>query len=761
MESLTDDPILTTDHAVRDWSISSPRLRREIRFHYQNDHGQPIYVIEDLANRRYLQVGLPEYRFIRGLDGNRTVAMLLAENARNHEDIALTESEAIAVLRWLLDNQLLEATSIGQTSRRHQMHEEHVHRPKKKSLMTLVFHRIPLGNPDQFLGVMNRLFGWTFSMPVFMVWLLLVSYGGYLAAENWRALSYAGSSAVIPSNWLFLLIVFVVLKVIHEIWHGIATKRFGGIVPECGIQLIALVTPLTYVDASASWSFPTRRERWVVAAAGMYIELAIATVALIFWSRTSPGLVNSISANVVFAASTITLLFNANPLMRFDGYYMLSDALGIKNLGTKGSLMMKWLGKTLIMGIRRIPLPTGTRKDRFLIGAYGIAAAIWRVLLTIGILLIVGTLFKGIGLILAGIIAISIVAAGLFGFTRFLFSREPGLRIHVAAVRIGLIVGTLASLLWFVQIQPAPVAPAVVEYPGKDVLRAECPGFVEDILVSDGDPVEKGQLLVRLQNREETGILEKIRIEIRRIELESRLSFQDEEYGLYEADRKKIEGLREQEKSQAARVSTLEMRAPSDGVVSAVKLENLLGGYVTMGTKILTVLPPDDPRIVISASQESLRSLATPPVPARLRLYGRGREIAASVNRVESRATAGLPHPALAATNGGPLPVRQSLERKSERLRGLASETYEQEALSHFGGLEQEVEAPVELMRTRFAAYARLDLDSTPFPTPLREGEWGLVRLTGEKDQRLGTWLFYNFYDFVIRGLEKTSSGTL
>lgn len=758
-EELQPDPGITMDHAVRDWSGSRPLLRRDVRFHYQSDHERPVYVVEDLTNRRYLQVGLPEYQFIRGLDGTKTAAQLIAENARRNEDDALSETDAIATLRWLLDQQLLEPDTSDQSNRRFNVAESAPKKPSK-GLMSLLFHRFPLGNPDRIMGGAARLLGWTLSRPAMFFWCVLVGYGLYLALSQWRMLAYAGGNAVLPSNWFFLLAVFVVLKLIHELWHGIATKRFGGVVPEWGVQLIAFVTPLTYVDASSSWCFPSRWQRWVVAAAGMYIELAIAAVAIIVWTQTSAGFINSIAANVVVAASTITLLFNANPLMRFDGYYMLCDSTGIKNLGTKGTQMLNWLGRRLVMGVKRLPLPTGTRTQPILIGTYGVAAGFWRVILTTSILVMVGSLFQGIGLIFASVAAVSIVLMGIWKFGKYLLSREPGLSLATAAFRVSALLVGVGATMMLVKVQPAPTAPAVVKFPETAVIRAKSPGFVESILVVDGDRVEAGQVLLRLQNDDSKRLLKKIQIESSRVELQSRLSFQKDEFAMHQAELQKLLGLREHETAQAEKVASLEICSPIDGVVTANHLHRLRDRYLTTGMEIATVVPTRRPLVVISASQESLHTLSAANPEARLRLHGRSEELSAMVHRVESRATTGLPHPVLAASNGGPLPIRQSLEKRSQRMRGLATELYEQESMAHFGGIDRSKAStsPQELMRPRFAAYAELS-ESDSETAPLREGEWGFVRLTGVRDTRLGVWLFHRIYDGVSRALRAGAKG--
>lgn len=746
---------LEIDHAVREWSVSRPRLRSDVRFHYQQDRDGPIYVIEDLANRKYVQVGLPEYQFLRSLDGAKNVSELIAENARTHKQDALDEGEVISLLRWLLEQGFLHSLNADQSSRRYELGKKTPGR-KPKGIAALLFMKIPIGNPDRFFSRAATCFGWTLSIPFLLLWIVLMLVALVMVSDDFRSLGRTLGSVILPSNWLMLLGVFVVLKFVHEVWHGIAMKRFGGVVPEWGIQLIAMITPLTYVDASASWSLPSRRQRWIVAAAGMYVELGIAAVAVIVWTFTAPGIVNTIAANVILVASMVTVLFNANPLMRFDGYYMLSDATGIRNLGTKGTMMTKWLGKRIFLGLKSIPLPMGTRNDRIFLGVYGVSAAIWRILLMFSILIIVANLFRGAGIVLAVLVLAGSLGTALWKLSRYLWSREEGLSLPVALGRIAGIILVISAVLYLVQINPAPTAPMVVRYAGKEVVRVDCPGFVEGLEVGSGQRVEKGDLLLTIRNREEVALLEKIRVETKRAELESLDHFRKDETALYEATRKKVEGLQERLASQAEKVASMEVRAPISGTILLDHRLRFKGRFLSTGEELLSIIPGNGHELLIAASQESINSLGgQADQHVRVRLFGRSGEMEAVLQRIESRATTGLPHPALSAAFGGPLPIRQGFEQMSEREQALSSDLYQQEALSHFSGLAGSLETGAqELIQPRIAAYAKMST-GTSGSAVLREGEWGYVRFRGGVERRLGSWLGYKVYDLIVEGVNQ------
>ena len=141
-------------------------------------------------------------------------------------------------------------------------------------------------------------------------------------------------------NWLLLAAALAGAKVLHEFGHGLACKRFGGECHEMGVMLLVF-TPCLYCNVTDSWMLPSKWRRAAIAAAGMYVELALAAGATFLWWFSNPGIVNSLSLNTMFICSVSTLAFNANPLLRYDGYYILSDLLEIHNLRQKADAVIR------------------------------------------------------------------------------------------------------------------------------------------------------------------------------------------------------------------------------------------------------------------------------------------------------------------------------------------------------------------------------------------------------------------------------------
>ncbi len=750
---MNPDPQL--DHAVREWAISTPRLRKDVGFSFHQRRGKPVYVVEDLVHRRYFQVGVAEYQFIQSLNGKRTVSEALAMSARGLGAGAISEQDGLTLVSWLVDNELLETENADQNRRRFDHAQERMSPAKKNQswLKQMLFLRIPLGNPDSFLAGLVPVLGWIFTKAALVVWLGLISYALYLAGANWTSLAQQSSNVILPGNWIIMLVVFAVLKVIHELGHGIATRKFGGAVPEWGVQLLIFVTPLTFVDATSSWRFPRRRDRMAVAAAGMYVELGVAAMAMIVWDQTAAGMANTIAYNVVITASFITLLFNGNPLMRFDGYYILADLLNISNLGQKGQTFLKWAAQRLLLGMKEIPLPSQCREQPWAIGIYGILAALWRIVIWIGIMIIVSLLGRGAGIVLVAITVAGLIFAAIKGLVSLFRTEGRGAKPKPGrvAVRMGILIGVVALSFYAIRFQPYTRAVAVITYADKEVIRAELEGFVEMVSVENGQVVEKGDILARLFNPDRQTQLKTVRLDIATSELRSRQFLQNGQVAAHQAELDNLAGLREKMTVLQRMINSLTVRAPISGIVFVKRPETLPGRFLRQGTEILTVMPESRPEVVISAKQRAVNALSTGAnVDLKVRLKSRPMALDANLKRVESKATVALPHPALASTSGGPLAVRQRAEAESERERGLAKYNRSaSEELGHFADLDGgNSPQGLELTSARFAAYADLIVDEE-VQLPLREGEFGYVRIREQDRQRLGSWLWQEFKKWV------------
>jgi len=611
---------------------------------------------------KFYRLGYREYQFVRLLDGTATVSAIVGRMAARDGGEALNEHEALALVRGLADMGLMEVAGGDHASRLY----ENVHLDGEAERVmgkgkSLFFLRIPLGNPDQLLGRMAKRVGWLTGPFFFALWLLVVGWAWGSLAGQWPRFRNEMGGMFQVGHLAWLWVAWVALKVIHEFWHGLVCKKFGGSVPEMGVTLLLLVTPLGYVEASSSLAFPSKWRRIFVSAAGMYGEIFVAAVAVLVWARLEPGVSSAVLQQVIMISSVTTILFNANPLMRFDGYYILADLIEIPNLYAKGQRVVVYWGKKYLLGIKEARYPLGEHDQPVTIGLYGIAAFVWRMVVMLGLFLIAVTLFKGAGVVLAAVVGV-MIAIGMLRSIKEYFSHSAQAektRVAKVALRVAILVVLLGGLGFFVQIKPSAKISGVVEVSGRKELRINCPGFMDKVYVDDGQWVKKGDPLVRLRNLEQSAWLERLKLDRRRSEVRSDLYYQNEELSSYQAEQRQIESLDTKISEQEAYVASLDIRAESDGRVYARGLRDMQDQYLAKGTLLMVVGREREKELVLAVPQDRIdyfRDSAGREI--RFRVDGRAGESVAVAKRVSPRATVEIPHFSLATVAGGPLVVR-------------------------------------------------------------------------------------------------------
>lgn len=744
---------MAADHRVSEISTSRPRLRRDVRTHYQEYRGLPSYIIEDTSKGKFFHVGFPEHQFIQSFDGRTTISEALARNAATQGEEALTEQQGDQLLRWLVDNDLLESDTSGQGERRRDQWSRQQDKQKKNPVSKVMFFKVPLGCPDRFLSKAERFLGWVFAAPGLFLWLALIVYTIVSLAPEWDRFISSSGQVIAPGNWIRVILIYTVLKVLHECGHGLATKKYGGAIPEWGVQLLAFITPLAFVDASASWKFPSKWRRIIVSAAGMYVEVGIACLCIIGWLNTDPGTLNTSLHSAVIAATFVTVLFNANPLMRFDGYYILIDFLGIPNLGTKGQNFLKWTGKRIFLGMSDLPMPPAARQHPIAVPVYGVLAALWKIVIWIGIMILVSLLFKGAGLFLALASLAVMIVSSLTKFFKFLFKSGTGPKLSKALPRLGIALLILGCVFFFVRINPTGKALAVVEYAERESLRAGVRGKVTEVLVEEGSQVKKGDLLVLLSNPDEESERDKLILEIRTSRIRARSYYQQENLPAHQAELETIRGLERKLEESEAYLAALRVTSPGDGFVAGRSLQSLPGTWLNVGDEILSLIETADRELLVSFRQDDVEAVAARTNQRiKVRLRGRSEDIEGVLERVESRATRALPHEVMAAPNGGPLALRASSDPLAEREKEIArgGGQYDSE-LDYFTGLGNGSPGK-ELARARFAGRAKITLGHDQ---NLLEGEWGYVRFADAEKERLGIWLYDEVSSYVKEKIEQ------
>ncbi|WFB34617.1 hypothetical protein P3T73_10630 [Kiritimatiellota bacterium B12222] len=575
---------------VREISALHPRLRDDLHFVFQEFSGERCCVLEDPVTSRYHRIGLAEHALMRRLDGKTPFAEACARAALESGSEALSERSSLALLAWLVEHRLAD---LGGNVPIDVLDENRSRKlsASVSSFFNLLSIRIPLGSPDRFLKKCKPLASFFCSHFFFVLWMITV-VGGLLQIfvhrEEWKQ---DAVGILAPANWLWLMAVWAILKVWHEFWHGLVCIHHGGRVREAGMLLIVLM-PLGYVDASSSLAFPSRWKRIQVAGAGMYGELFLAGIAAGVWTLSGDALVRHLAINTVMMAGATTILFNMNPLMRFDGYYILSDLMGVPNLSTRSSAWLRYVASRIFLGRKSDSTPETGGKSPLLYVSYGLLALLWRILVMATLLLGATLLFRGGGLVIA-VLSILVTLINFIHRTVKKWNDGGGddFPWPTFLFRTGLAL-LLFGMVLFVPFKARVTSPAVAQYAGEEIHRVDLPGRVAEFYVRDGEAVVAGQKLLRLENLEAQNRLQALRLEVNHQEIRYRKKFLSGKPAEAEAEAATLKGLREQYHELQKRVDSLEVRALSDGIVLAPDLQRMEDMYLSNGNEIIRLAQP-------------------------------------------------------------------------------------------------------------------------------------------------------------------------
>lgn len=460
--------------------------------------GEPSYVVRDPLTFHSHRFNPADYRLFVAIDASRPLCDIFKQLVAS-EVVSPDDEERFYNFVFGLHRSGFLALPISDDKLLFQRFERRQAAKRREKLMGFLFYRVPLWNPDAFLNRTMRAAAPLFTIPAFILWLTLIATAGLVGVARWNDLCAPVNGLLAAANLPLIWCVLILLKAWHEFGHAYACKHFGGHVPEMGVYLIAF-TPCAYVDASASWGFSKRRQRLIVSLGGMYFESMVAAVALLVWAATAPSLLNSLAYNVIFLAGVITLLFNINPLMRYDGYYILSDLLEIPNLRARATQYATAVLKRLTLGIKT-PLPTTTPTMKAWLLTFGLLASAYRILIFLGIATLVATKFFFVGLALAAAFLGNLIYGIGRKVVQYCWFADETAPLRARAITVS-ILGLLVAptVIALVPFSTHAGVRAVVTAQRETVIRAAAPGFIHACPVDDGARVAPSQTLLTLHN---------------------------------------------------------------------------------------------------------------------------------------------------------------------------------------------------------------------------------------------------------------------
>ncbi len=641
-------------------ATSFPKLRTDLTWTLHQFADGASYAVSDPTTGLNYQVGLAEYAFASMLDGETSVAEAAAAVRdladRSSNDLpAIEDADGEMIAGWLLNMKLA-------TSGKPQADQPPAR--SKQTRFSALSIKMPLGDPGRIVATLSAHFGWLATRSALACYLIMIAVATVQFAFDLDRWSVALQPLADPSTWWIAGAVALALRVLHEAAHALAADRFEVKVGEVGILWILLM-PLPYVDVSGCWQRNRRRERVLIAVAGMLSEMVVAAIAVFIFTLSDSERTQHLAATVAMTASVVTVLFNANVLMRFDGYHMLVDVIGLPNLYADASSYWRGLASRIILGknVSTSSSPAGWLGLFF--RGYGLGIVLWRVIVFAGLVLAAEHLLGGTGVLLA----IAAVLALLVRQFRQLPKWFAGTRMLRASIGC-LSTAAILYACWHLPIPFGEAETGVVRYLEPSHVRAGSDGFVRELLVARGDVVREGEPLVTLENAVLKHEVEMLRLELATAVLRHRRFLSANEMASVEAEWSSVLQLQRQLAERREQLDNLVIRAASDGVIAARSdLSLWLGRYVHEGTDLMRVVRNDDLEIVILVDQktrEAWSDRVNSNVQIKKPLDWNYRE--ARLSSVAPRATDRLPSESLGAHQGGSLPVRASQSDDGVRL---------------------------------------------------------------------------------------------
>ncbi len=647
------------DHAVRELGNLRLSLRHDLRFQSQSYAGKPFVLIEDPLNGTFYRVGAAEYAFLSLLDGRTTVAEVLSHLANSESSDVLTEQDSAGLCKWLIEAELASTAESSHPLRRSEVAKK-VQRGRSWRNWNPIAMRWPLVNPDPLFDAVTPTLRRLFIRWAFAGWTLTILLALYVMATGWPRIVASSSAVVVLHNAWWLTACWIVLKCLHELAHGVVCKSYGCPVRGAGIMLV-LFAPIAYVDVTSSWRCRSKWERIQIALAGIYLELWIAAAAMIIWSRTGPGALNHLCLNVAVMASLTTLLFNANPLMRFDGYYVLSDWLEIPNLYARGQQWLTHCARRYLLGVNA-PSASEPAGRGVVIKAYALAALAWRIVVCAGLIMVAATMFHGAGIVLAAGALCVWIGLPIGRLVAAIVRADPWERPTWRRLTVvgGMLLGCPTLLFLVVPWPGAYLAPAVVDHVQPTIVRAGCSGFVREIYVTAGEFVEQDQILAVMDNKPLQLELDDLRLNLEKSRLLCRMNETRQMLAESQAEQERVFEWNQRIVEKETQLGQLTVRASQRGHVIGRNLETLIGRYLREGDQILILGDENVKKLQLSIEQDDLSAFALRiGQEVDIRVPGKG-TIRAPLTALEPQAGLQPKYPSLCAAHGGPIPVRET-----------------------------------------------------------------------------------------------------
>ena len=486
------------------------KLRPDLVVQPQFYEGMTHYVIKDPLALKYFRFKIEEYFLLQQFDGKQTLQEVKKAFERKYRPQTISIEDLTRFAAQLHEAGIILIDSAEQAKVLIRRRKKNRWRKVWAFLANILFIKIPIIDPERLLSRMYPYFRWIFTRAFITVSVLSMLLAVSLVVSQWKTFYDKLPDFQSFFNWWTIMSFWVslaVVKIIHEFGHGLTAKHYGGEVHEMGILFLVL-TPALYCDVTDSWLLPNKWNRIWISAAGIYVECFLASLATFVWWYSTPGLLNSLAMATMFICSVNTILFNANPLLRYDGYYVMADWLEIPNLRIKSTQFFSYLIQEKVLGLE-IPVQSYLpRSRRYLFVIYAAASYVYRWFVSFAILWFLSQFLKkwkleSVAYLLAVAACVPLLGMPVYQIGKFLST--PGRLRKVKKARAAAYAAAAIALVTGILLIPTPLriqGSMVLNLARPLELYAEVEGRLVELNVKNGDWVKKDTVLAKLSNPE-------------------------------------------------------------------------------------------------------------------------------------------------------------------------------------------------------------------------------------------------------------------
>lgn len=635
-----------------------PKLHSHIEIHRHDYRGLIWYIVEDTGTGRNHRFNPAAYQFIGLLDGKQTVQEISDLLSKQLGDFAPGQEEIIQLMGQLYSADLMQTDALVNIEELFERQAVIKKIKLKQQLTNPISQKLPLWDPEEFLAKHLNKVEWLFNYRIGIIWLLVVIFAALQAVTNWgKIINHLNVNIVSPYNFLTLFLLYPLIKILHELGHAFATKVNGGEVHEMGINFIMFM-PVPYVNVSSSGNFRNKYDRMLVSAAGILVETFLAALGLLLFMSAEPGFIQDIGFNTLLIGGVSSFFFNANPLLKYDGYYILADALGIPNLFQRSAQYWRYFFQRYLFGLANAISPATAPGETFWFITYSISSMLYRISMLWFVCVYVSEKYFTLGVLLALWLVTVQFLVPLYKAVLFIITTPILAKKRTKAALTTASLGIIAvGLVGFMPITSYIVTEGIVWLPDEALIKAEHDGFIGSLQTHSNQVVNNGDVVLLMND----DMLEsKARIARAKLaELQSKFRAERE------SDLVKANILKEElhvAESQLDHINTkirsMTIKASKSGRVLIPEENDLPGRYIHHGELIGYILDNNPPTIRAVITQDDIGLVRQGIVDIKVRLSNDpNHQYDAIVIRQTPEASNRLPNPALATIGGGKIQI--------------------------------------------------------------------------------------------------------